>query len=36
MKITTSIELSKGYEHWRGMFLANKAINIKSYKLRSK
>ena len=37
MKIITSVELSKGYEHWRGMFLANEdfrqehGINVLAY-----
>ena len=37
MKIISSVELSKGYEHWRGMFLANEdfrqehGINVLAY-----
>ena len=37
MKIISSVELSKGYEHWRDMFLANEnfrkdhGINVLAY-----
>ena len=37
MKIISSVELSKGYEHWRGLFLANEnfrkdhGINVLAY-----
>ena len=37
MKIISSVQLSKGYEHWRGMFLANEdfrqehGINVLAY-----
>ena len=37
MKIISSVELSKGYEHWRDLFLANEnfrkdhGINVLAY-----